>query len=136
MRVVVDASVAIAALTANGNVRDVLLSSADHDLFAPQYVEAELARNAARISRRSHVAPSTVRALIEDVFQVVELVPAPLYDRFRASAPTSTRRANARGDEDYIALAMFLDSPIWTLDEDFRRIPGLSVLTTREVADL
>jgi predicted nucleic acid-binding protein len=136
MRIVVDASVVVAALMADGTVRDVLLSSSDHDFVAPEYIRGEVSRNIPKISRRSRLAPATVRALIEDVFEVLELIPASFYAEWRRTAAEAALRAGAHGDEEYIALAISFDCPIWTLDDDFERIPGLSVLTTRKVIEL
>ena len=37
------------------------------------------------------------------------------------------------GDAEYVALCLSLECPIWALDRDFARIPGLRVLNTRDI---
>lgn len=44
--------------------------------------------------------------------------------------------AHAEGDEEYLALAEFLDSPVWTYDKDFRRVRGVKALSPSEVGRL
>jgi predicted nucleic acid-binding protein len=136
MRIVVDATVVVASLMADGRVRDVLLSSRDLEFFAPRYTQVELERNLSRIASRSRVSLGTVRALTEDAFESVELLPASVYTHLLADATALAKAADARGDEEYIATALFLDAPIWTLDKDFRRVKGIKCLNTQEVSDL
>ncbi len=136
MRVVVDASVVVAALMADGTVRDTLLSSSDHDFVAPSYIREEVTRNLPRVAHRARLDPVTVRALVEDVLEAIDLVPPAFYAQFSVKAGEIVRRAGARGDVEYVALALLLDAPVWTLDADFRRIPGLAVLSPRDVAGL
>jgi len=136
MRIVVDASVLVATLMADGTVRDVLLSSPDHEYFAPQYIQAELERNLSRIASRARLPMETVRALTEDVFEAVDLLHSATYAHLLADATALAKAANAQGDEDYIAVAMLLNAPVWTLDNDFRRMKGIRCLNTKEVNDL
>jgi predicted nucleic acid-binding protein len=136
MRVVVDANVAIAALMANGSVRDVLLNSTTLDFFAPEYLKSEIARHEADVVSRSHLDPTSVRALLEDVTQVIQFVPSHAYAARTAEARRLAAQAHADRDEEYIALARWLDAPVWTLDNDFRRIKRLRVLRTNEADQL
>jgi predicted nucleic acid-binding protein len=136
MRVVVDANVVVAALMANGTVRDVLLNSTNLDFFAPEYVAAEVERQQPRITARSHLDPNSVEALIEDASQAIEFVPSHAYAVRSAQGKRLADRADASGDEEYVALALWLDAPVWSLDNDLRRIPQLRVLRTSEVAAL
>jgi len=135
MRIVVDASILVAALMANGTVRDALLSPTDHEYVAPKYLESELDRQLSRISARSGLPIESVRALIEDLLEALELIPVGVYAEFLPGAASLVARANAAGDQDYVALALFLDAPIWTLDKDFDRISEISVLKTPDIAD-
>ncbi len=136
MRVVVDASVVVAALMADGTVRDVLLSSTDHEFFAPLYIQEEVGRNLSRIAARAHLGVETVTALIEDALQVIDLLPAATYSQVLPEAEAVATSVGAKGDEEYIDLAMVLDAPIWTLDKDFRRVKKVKTLSTRELIDL
>ena len=136
MRIIVDASVLVASLMENGTVRDVLLSSSDHQFFAPTYVRDEVVRNQGRIASRARLSIETVRALTEDAFEAIELLPPPTYAHLLSEATALAKAADALGDEEYIAMALLLEAPVWTLDKDFRRVKGIDCLNTQEVNDL
>jgi predicted nucleic acid-binding protein len=132
-RVVVDASVLIAALLKDGTVRDALLRTVDVAFSAPAYLREEVGRHISRIASRSRVPQETVRVLIEDFLSVFELVPPGAYAAWMVPAGKLSRLAGAIEDAEYVALALALHAPIWTLDRDFSRIPGIRVLATRDV---
>ena len=136
MRVVVDANVVVAALMADGTVRDVLLNTTKLDFFAPDYLKAEIARHEARIAARAQLDPASVAALLEDVGEAVEFVPRDAYGERAADGRRLANQAPAHGDEEYIALALWLEAPIWCLDNDLRRVRQLRVLSTSEVDEL
>lgn len=136
MRIVVDASVLVATLMADGAVRDVLLSSPDHEYIAPRYIQVELERNLSRIAARARLPMETVRALTEDVLGAVDLIQPGAYGHLLADATASAKAAHAQGDEDSIAVALLLSAPVWTLDNNFRRVKGIRCLNTKEVSDL
>ena len=129
-RVVVDSSVLLASLFKDGTVRDVLMTAEDALFVAPAYVQSEVERHFSDISARSGIPPETVRAVLTDVLSFVELAPLVVYQSSMAEARDLCRRAHASGDEDFVALALALGAPIWTLDRDFGRISGLQVLDT------
>jgi predicted nucleic acid-binding protein len=132
-RVVVDASVLIAGLFKDGTVRDLLLNSEEMGFTAPAYLKEEALRHVAEVASRAKLPPATVSALLEDLLGSIDLIQPGAYAACVGPATELAKEANARGDEEYIALALALRAPIWTLDRDFRRIPGLRVLTSKEV---
>jgi predicted nucleic acid-binding protein len=132
MEVVVDASVLIAGLMADGRARHALLH-AEADLVAPPFALEEVAARADKVARRARVPPEVVEALLQDVRMRLEVVPVAVFAPFRAQARRRVAAAGAEGDEDYVALALALDAPIWTYDKDFRRVRGIRLVTTSEV---
>jgi len=132
-RIIVDASVVLAGLFKDGTVRDVLLNSDDVDFVAPKYVASEIERRIPEVVFRTKKPEATVRAVLEDLLSAIELVPAEAYSGSIARALRLAKREGAEGDEDYIALALALDSPIWTLDKDFDRVRGIITLKTADV---
>ena len=132
-RIIVDASVVLAGLFKDGTVRDVLLNNDDVDFVAPKYVASEIERRIPEVVFRTKKPEATVRAVLEDLLSAIELVPAEAYSGSIARALRLAKREGAEGDEDYIALALALDSPIWTLDKDFDRVRGIITLKTADV---
>ncbi len=126
----------VAGLLKEGAVRDTLLT-ADAILFlAPVYIREEVSRHAGMISDRSKVPLETVLAVLEDLLSAIELIPSAAYASSILDARRLARTAAAQGDEDYIALSLAFDAPAWTLDRDIARVPGLRVLSTRDVGRL
>ncbi len=134
--VVVDASVVLAGLFKDGVVRDTLLSTDSLRFVAPSYIKDEAGRHSAEVARRSRLALPTVDAVLEDLLSALELVPPGIYAGLLPEARDLARAADALPDTEYVALALALNAPVWTLDKDFPRIRAITTLNTREVVEL
>ena len=132
-KVVVDASVLVASLMADGRARHALLHS-PLTLHVPPRVFEELEARVGTIAKRARVDRTVVEALVADILHRVEVVPEALLARFLPDARARALAAGAEGDEDYVAAALALEAPIWTYDRDFGRIRGVRVIGTAEVA--
>lgn len=130
---VVDASVLVACAVADGKTRRAYLSAHDLELYAPEYVRDELLNRVPKILAISGVAPADLSALLEDLFARLTIVSREGFESRREEARQIVARAQAAGDEDYVALALPLDAPIWTYDKDFLRIPEVRVVTSEQV---
>lgn len=133
-QIVVDASVLVAGLFKDGTVRDLILNSENLALCAQSYLRDEINRQVPRVAARAKLPESTVRAVLEDLLARIDLVPRAIYSGSIVLATKLANEAGALGDAEYTALALALGAPVWTLDSDFRRIPGLKVLATRDVS--
>lgn len=134
-RVVVDASVLLAALIADGPTRAVLLGPRGMELYVPEVVIDEVQRHLPAVSKKAGVALEVVSSFLVDVLAHVQVVPTELFSRAIPGARTRCEAAHASNDEAYVALADVLGAPIWTYDKDFRRVAGLRCLTTRELRE-
>ncbi len=134
--VVVDTSVLAAGLFKDGTVRETLLSAEGIAFSAPHYLREETAHHLPRVASRAKLPQATVEAILEDLMGAIDLIPPAVYSTSMSSAHRLARAAQAIEDTEYIALCLTLGAPIWTLDQDFSRIPGLRVLSTREVVSL
>jgi predicted nucleic acid-binding protein len=135
-RVVVDASVILAGLLGDGTTRSVLLGQNDLILYTPAAVTDEIERHLAEIVERSHVSRESVVVVLDEIRAGLEVVPAETLARSLPSARRRVARAHALHDEAYVALADALAAPIWTYDKDFRRVEGVTVVSTKEVLRL
>lgn len=132
-RVVVDASVVLAGLFKNGTVRDALLNPEDVAFLAPAYLKEEVSRHLSQIATRAKIPVITVEAVLDDLLAAIELMPPAVYSGSIQAGRDLARKVGAIRDADYIALALALGAPIWTLDKDFSGIPGLRVLSTGDL---
>jgi predicted nucleic acid-binding protein len=131
--IVVDACVVIAGLLKDRAVRDALLSSGTYAFSAPAYLRGELTQHLGRIASKSRLPESTVEAVIADILGAIDMAPPGVYTPWLDLARKLARDADALGDEEYIALALALEAPIWTLERHFSRIQGLRTLSTSDL---
>lgn len=133
--VVVDASVLVACALSDGKTRRAFFSSYRRDYFAPEFIREELLSRVPKILALSKVAPIDLSVLLDDLFGRMTIVPREGYLRQLPLARKVAERADADGDEDYVALALTLDAPVWTYDKDFLRIREIRVITTGQIID-
>lgn len=131
--VVVDASVLVACLLKDGRARDVLLNHPEVQFVAPGFVMDELAASRSKLESRFRVQPSAFDAVMAEVRERVQVVAARAYAAHRDEAQRRAKKAQAWGDDEYVALAIALDAPIWTYDDDFGRIEGVRRVTASEI---
>ncbi|MCI4372417.1 MAG: PIN domain-containing protein, partial [Thermoplasmata archaeon] len=122
-----------AGLFKDGTVRDTLLSTHESLFAAPSYLRDEVSRHLVEVAARARIPVPTVEVIFEDLLGAIDLMPSGVYSDFLQPATKLARTAGAPEDVDDLALALSLDAPIWTLDKDFRRIPGIRVLSTKDV---
>lgn len=132
-RVVVDATVLFAALMSDGRARHVLLHS-PKVLYVPPFVFEEVDAHMAEIVATSGLPRAVVEAVLADLEDRVEVVPPALVAPFLDEARELCGEADAEGDEDHVALALALDAPVWTYDDDFGRVEDVGTIGTAEVA--
>ena len=135
-RIVVDASVVVAGLFKDGTVRGLILNRDDVEFYAPDYIREETFRQIPRVATRAKLSEVTVKTVLEDLFGAIELIPVGVYSAWMEKATALAGSATAKEDPDYIALALALDAPIWSLDDDLRRVPGLRILAKKDVKSL
>lgn len=131
--VVVDASAIVACAIADGKARRAFLTSANVEFYAPAFVVEEVRHRMPKIIALSGVGPSVLSALMDDLFARIVVVPREGFIHRMAEATALAKRADAHGDEDYIALALTLGAPVWTYDRDFHRIKGVRVVSREQV---
>jgi len=117
----------------DGTIRDCFFTADNLAFVAPAYLEEEIAAHVGEVAERSRVPLETAKTVLEDVLAVIELLPWGAYSHWIERARELVVRAHAHGDEDYVALCLAMRAPIWTLDRDFHRIPGLKVLSTKDI---
>lgn len=132
---VVDTSAFVACLFADGRAR-FALQHTNWALYAPPFLLEETARILPKVE--THLGPDAdlVHGLLDMCARRIEVLPKALYAAHLAEARRLVADVDPNDDE-YVALALALDAPIWTHDEDFGRIPAIRTVQTFElVADL
>jgi predicted nucleic acid-binding protein len=132
--IVVDASVLFAAAIRDGSTRHELLNTS-RTLIAPPALWEEVQARQDRIVHFSKLTAEEVGSLLDALRTRITTVPAAWYAHKRPIAQAACKAAQAWGDDEYVALALALDAPVWTLDQDFARVEGVRVVATAEVDD-
>lgn len=133
--VVVDASVLVACLLKDGRAREVLLNHPEVQFVAPGFVLDELERSRARLQSKFRIPSSAFDAVMGGIRERVQIVAARAYVARREEAQRRAKKAQAWGDDEYVALALALDAPIWTYDDDFDRIEGVRRVTAAQIEE-
>ena len=131
--VIVDASVILACAISDGKARRTLLAASNIEFYSPEFVLEEVRRSLPKVIALSGVSPAILSTLLDDVFSRVAVVPRVAFADALPEARSLTARADAAGDEDYVALALKLRAPVWTYDKDFHRIPKIRVIGRRQI---
>jgi predicted nucleic acid-binding protein len=131
--VVLDASVLVACLFKDGRARHVLLHSSDVRFVAPPDLLVESERQIPKVAQRAGITSAQVRATLQVLRGRVHEVPISLLRPAEAEARNLAKNAGDENDWEYVALALTLDAPIWTCDDDLRRVKAIRTVGTARV---
>lgn len=131
MLLVIDANIALSALTA-GNITDLVLSD-KLDLISPERFFIEIGRHRAEILAKSRLSESEFELLSLLLEKKIRIVPM---DEFISFLPKAEELLGEhKKDAPYIALALMSNCPFWSYEKRFLKIDNVEVLTTKEVRD-
>jgi len=127
-RLVVDANPIISALLGGAALR-AFWNEEVKEWATTQFTVKEVLSYLPRLASKIHVPEEMLRLELE-------LLPLTIYKKesYRDFAPEAKRRIAARdkNDVDLLALALKLDYPIWTNDQDFEQT-GPTLYTTAKM---
>ena len=128
--VVADANVILSALI-GGRARLVIASAYGPRCLAAEAVAAELARHVPRLASKRDLDAASLFAVLQ--VMPIDWQPASAYEELREEAE---KRIAARDPDDWptVALALKLELPVWTQDEDHASA-GIEVFTTGTLLD-
>ena len=86
--------------------------------FAPDVCFADARKYIPHIAKRRGVDPTAGLQVLEQLEQIVEVVDCSLYEAHESSARSRIASRDVK-DWPVVAVAMLLDCPIWTEDQDF-----------------
>ena len=134
--VVLDASILVACLFKDGRARRVLLHAQGAAFVAPPDIVREAERQIPRVAKRAGVTAAESRAVLQVLRGRIHEVPFELLRPLEGRAKALAADAGDAEDWEYVAVALALNAPVWTYDDDFRRVKGIRLIGTSEVSDL
>lgn len=133
-RFVVDASVLMAALKRDGRVRGLLLGAPPHVTFyAPDFILLEIEDNLDELASDIRVPRLALEAVLRSLRSRLTIIPPEATEHVIERARRLADAADAEDDEEYIALALAMDAPLWSFDKDFDRVPGVTRVESKSI---
>lgn len=126
MRLVIDANIIFAALIKRGTTRALLTQS---ELHTPAFVQEEIQKYLHFLCEKTGLSNRQLERLIEKIFGYITIVPAEAYEHIKV-------RLHDEKDVPYVALALLLDCPLWSNDQELKEPDYVRVLTTRDILEL
>jgi len=135
-RFVVDANVLMAALKRDGRVRGLLLAAPPHVAFyAPEFLFLEIEEHLDELAEDVGVPRLAIEAVLRALRPRITVIPPEATEHVIHNARLLAQGADAHGDEEYVALALAMDAPIWSFDKDFDRVPGIRRVESKTVEE-
>jgi predicted nucleic acid-binding protein len=129
--VIVDANILLRAVFGQ-RVRQLLEQYENAvNFYTPETCFEEARRYVSTVAARKNIDVDLASAVLDGICELVEPVDASLYTEFERAARERMNRRDA-ADWPIAALALLLDLPIWTEDQDFFGT-GLEVWTTDRI---
>lgn len=142
VKIVVDTNIVFSALLSpNGTISDLLLNSTDiFDFYSPTFLLQELKNHRAKILKLAGYSAKELDFLQLTIFRKIDLIDLESIRRSTFEKSIELTKNVDEFDAPFIALALELDSPLWTGDK--RLIKGLTkkgidwVLTTDIITEI
>jgi predicted nucleic acid-binding protein len=128
---VLDANILLRAVFGQ-RVRQILEEHEEHvNFYSPDICFEDARRYIPDIASRKNLEADLTLSVLDQLSQIVESVDASLYEEYEQAA---RERVGTRDPADWpiAAVALLLDVPIWTEDQDFFG-SGISTWTTDRV---
>lgn len=131
MDVVVDANILFSAAITDSKTSELVLRD-DLSLYAPEYLFEEFEKYEDTLLEKTHREPDDFESFVRILKRHITLVPEEEFtdelDEARSFCPDP-------GDVPYLALARYLNAPVWTDDKELREQDVIDILTTSELVD-
>ncbi len=126
-RIVADANVILSAIIGKAALR--VFADSPVDVATAEPILAEVREHLPALAVRRRIAPEALEGQLR-------LLPLRVYreESYRDRVPEATKRIGGRDPDDIglLALALHLDVPVWTNDDDFLNT-GVARFTTAEL---
>ncbi len=142
MKIVVDTNIIFSGLLSpNGTISDLLLNSSNtFDFYSPTYLLDELENHKKKLLKIGGLSEKELDFLQRNLFKKIDLIDLESIRESTWEKAIELTKNVDEFDAPFIALALELDSPLWTGDKKF--IKGLNkkgidwILTTEIITEI
>ena len=135
MELVVDANVLLASFLKEAKTRELLLDSR-LTFYAPEHLLSETSRHlstSASLRRRIRLSNAELQELFRILTMNIRTLPKQSYGPFLDKALTFTPH---KEDAPYLAVALLINTPIWSNDKGLKAQNVILVYTTNELVKI
>ncbi len=135
---VVDASILFSFFKGNSDRRAIIeeLPALGSKLISPNFAFKELLGKKERIKKYGKINELAFSFIFSLLEKKVESFPEEVYNGFLAEANKISPHAEEADDDPYFALALALNSTIWSDETGFKQQSQIKVFDTKELSDL
>lgn len=130
MEIVLDANVLFRILISQGEILKLIFDDNLH-IFAPLKLKEEFENNKEEILSKSKISEDDFNILCSLIFGRVTIVPLDKYKQFLPKAKQMLGKH--KKDEDFIALCLLKDIPLWTYESLLFKI-GFGI-STKQISE-
>jgi len=131
MKLVIDTNILFSALIAGGKTREIIITG-NQDLYAPEYTFTEIEKHQNEIKKKAKIDKPDLQLLINIILEQINIVPKP---EFKSQLPKAEKIIGEIDPDDipFLALALHLDSDIWSDDKHFQKQEKVNAWKTHQL---
>ena len=131
MKLVIDANIVMSCLVSGGVAE--LVFSPHLELAAPELLFDEIRKHKKEIIAKSWLSDAEVELLLTLIEKQVSVFPRYTFEHLMPKAEKLLGKHVK--DSPYIALALYLECPLWSYEKRFGNIHGIKVVDSSDVRD-
>lgn len=132
MKVVIDANIVVSLLISPSKPLDLFFNE-ELELFAPKLLFVEIEQNKEEILRKSRCDAEEIKLLFRLIRQRINLVPE---EEFVGFIDVAIKNCPDFKDIAYFALALYLESPLWSNEKKLKEQDLIKVYATHDLMRL
>ncbi len=132
MKLVVDTNCLISALIKDGKTRELICSS-QIKLYAPEHIISETINHKLEILKKSNLDENDFGLLINILLSQITIISKPEFEPCKEEA---LKLVTHPEDSPFIALAIHLQIPLWSNDEDLKLQNRVKIYSTKELLEI
>lgn len=134
MEIVLDTNVIISSLLRNGITRKILFL-APFEFYTPSSTISEIEKHKKELIRKSKLDTDAFHYMMETIFRKIQIVNLQSIESYKNKSIEIMTDIDV-SDAPFIALALYLDCPVWSNDGHFKMQQIIKTYTTEEIIEL
>jgi predicted nucleic acid-binding protein len=132
MRLVIDANIVLSCLVSGGLAE--LMFSPHLELAAPELLFDEIRKHKEEIIVKSRLSDAEVELLLTLIEKQVSVFPKYTFEHLMPKAEKLLGKHVK--DSPYIALALYLECPLWSYEKRFEKVKGVEIVNSSDVRNM